>query len=59
MNPMYTGSIIVLLLVPFVVLFGDIQFDPPGRFGLSTGAFGFLIFAWLVASVMALREEDF
>lgn len=55
MNPLHTGSIIVLLLVPFAVLFGDIQFDGPSRFGLASGAFGILAVAWLVASVLALR----
>ncbi len=52
---MHTGSVLVLLLVPLVALFGDIQFDTPGRFGLSSGAFGVLVVAWLLASIMALR----
>ena len=53
-NPMHSGSVILLLVVPFVALFGDINFNPPGRFGLGTGAFVVLCVLWLAGSAGAL-----
>ena len=54
MNPMHTGSVLVLLLVPFVVLFGDIDFNGFGRFGLGVWAYVGLCVAWLVGTVLAV-----
>ena len=52
---MHTGSVLVLLLVPFVVLFGDIDFNGFGRFGLGAGAYAALCVAWLVGTLLAVK----
>ena len=55
MNPLHTVSVVVLLIVPFVALFGDIQFQTGGSYGLGSGAFGGLVVAWVVAAPLAVK----